>query len=57
MVVVLELSLLACDKFMQVLSGKYTLRFAVGAPLTEERHVNEALKVLQDKATSLLQTL
>ncbi|KAF7152767.1 hypothetical protein RHSIM_Rhsim01G0259700 [Rhododendron simsii] len=40
-----------------VLSGKYTLRFAVGAPLTEERHVNEALKVLQDKATSLLQTL
>lgn len=42
---------------MQVLSGKYTLRFAVGAPLTEERHVNEALKVLQDKATSLLQTL
>ncbi|XP_058207624.1 phenylacetaldehyde synthase [Rhododendron vialii] len=40
-----------------VLSSKYTLRFAVGAPLTEERHVNEALKVLQDKATSLLQTL
>ncbi|KAL6982553.1 Tyrosine decarboxylase 2, partial [Sarracenia purpurea var. burkii] len=33
-----------------VLSGNYTLRFAVGAPLTEERHVNEAWSVLQDKA-------
>ncbi|PSR94897.1 Tyrosine decarboxylase, partial [Actinidia chinensis var. chinensis] len=40
-----------------VLSGKYTLRFAVGAPLTEERHVNEAWKVLQDKASALLQSL
>jgi len=39
-----------------VLSGKYTLRFAVGAPLTEKRHVNEAWKVLQDKATALLLT-
>ncbi|XP_039048243.1 tyrosine decarboxylase 2-like [Hibiscus syriacus] len=37
-----------------VLSGKYVLRFAVGAPLTEEKHVNAACKVLQDKATSLL---
>ncbi|KAB2021908.1 hypothetical protein ES319_D07G172400v1 [Gossypium barbadense] len=37
-----------------VLSGKYILRFAVGAPLTEEKHVNAAWKVLQDKATSLL---
>ncbi|XAR58684.1 Tyrosine decarboxylase [Bertholletia excelsa] len=38
-----------------VLSGKYTLRFAVGAPLTEERHVNIAWKVLQDEASALLQ--
>ncbi|GMP99277.1 hypothetical protein CsSME_00046805 [Camellia sinensis var. sinensis] len=40
-----------------VLSGKYTLRFAVGAPLTEERHVNAAWKVLQGKASALLQSL
>ncbi|XP_028120041.1 tyrosine decarboxylase 1-like isoform X2 [Camellia sinensis] len=40
-----------------VLSGKYTLRFAVGAPLTEERHVNAAWKVLQGKASVLLQSL
>ncbi|XVF21494.1 hypothetical protein REPUB_Repub12eG0094900 [Reevesia pubescens] len=37
-----------------VLSCKYILRFAVGAPLTEEKHVNAAWKVLQDKATVLL---
>ncbi|XWS47052.1 hypothetical protein CRYUN_Cryun14cG0120200 [Craigia yunnanensis] len=37
-----------------VLSGKYILRFAVGAPLTDEKHVNAAWKVLQDKATALL---
>ncbi|XP_030546509.2 tyrosine decarboxylase 2-like isoform X1 [Rhodamnia argentea] len=37
-----------------VLSGTYVLRFAVGAPLTEERHVNEAWKVLQDEASKLL---
>ncbi|XP_038995499.1 tyrosine decarboxylase 2 isoform X2 [Hibiscus syriacus] len=37
-----------------VLSGKYVLRFAVGAPLTEEKHVNAAWKVLQNKATSIL---
>ncbi|KAJ4728348.1 Tyrosine decarboxylase [Melia azedarach] len=37
-----------------VLSGKYILRFAVGAPLTEERHVNAAWKVLQDEASALL---
>ncbi|KAI7991487.1 Tyrosine decarboxylase 1 [Camellia lanceoleosa] len=40
-----------------VLSGKYTLRFAVGAPLTEERHVNAAWKVLQGEASALLQSL
>ncbi|XWS76175.1 hypothetical protein CRYUN_Cryun01aG0153800 [Craigia yunnanensis] len=38
-----------------VLSGKYILRFAVGAPLTEEKHVNAAWKVLQYKATALLE--
>ncbi|KAL5712098.1 hypothetical protein ACHQM5_014300 [Ranunculus cassubicifolius] len=37
-----------------VLSGKYVLRFVVGAPLTEERHVDAAWKVLQEKATTLL---
>ncbi|XP_062101104.1 tryptophan decarboxylase 2-like [Humulus lupulus] len=40
-----------------VLSGKYLLRFAVGAPLTEERHVNGAWNVLQEKASALLGTL
>uniref|UniRef100_A0A224X4E8 Tryptophan decarboxylase n=1 Tax=Hypericum perforatum TaxID=65561 RepID=A0A224X4E8_HYPPE len=37
-----------------VLSGKYTLRFAIGAPLTEERHVVAAWKVLQQEASALL---
>ncbi|XP_020096461.1 tyrosine decarboxylase 1 isoform X2 [Ananas comosus] len=37
-----------------VLSGKFVLRFAIGAPLTEERHVVAAWKVLQDEATILL---
>ncbi|KAK6940596.1 Pyridoxal phosphate-dependent decarboxylase [Dillenia turbinata] len=40
-----------------VLSGRYILRFAVGAPLTEERHINAAWKVLQDEASSLLELL
>ncbi|KAF8007535.1 hypothetical protein BT93_K1524 [Corymbia citriodora subsp. variegata] len=40
-----------------VLSGTYILRFAVGAPLTEERHVNEAWKVLQGEASKLLATV
>lgn len=39
-----------------VLSGTYILRFAVGAPLTEESHVNAAWKVLQDEASALLST-
>jgi aromatic-L-amino-acid decarboxylase len=42
---------------MQVLSGKYILRFAVGAPLTEERHVTAAWKVLQEEASALLGSL
>ncbi|KAL8143007.1 hypothetical protein V2J09_016039 [Rumex salicifolius] len=37
-----------------VLSGMYVLRFAVGAPLTEARHVNGAWKILQDCASLLL---
>ncbi|KAK2986346.1 hypothetical protein RJ640_026610 [Escallonia rubra] len=40
-----------------VLSGKYILRFAVGAPLTEERHIVSAWKVLQDEASALLSSL
>ncbi|XP_004292248.1 PREDICTED: tyrosine decarboxylase 1-like [Fragaria vesca subsp. vesca] len=39
-----------------VLSGAYILRFAVGAPLTEEKHVTAAWKVLQDEASALLAT-
>uniref|UniRef100_A0A224X8P5 Tryptophan decarboxylase n=1 Tax=Hypericum annulatum TaxID=708052 RepID=A0A224X8P5_9ROSI len=39
-----------------VLSGKYTLRFALGAPLTEERHVVAAWKVLQQEASALLES-
>ncbi|KAF0909527.1 hypothetical protein E2562_037166 [Oryza meyeriana var. granulata] len=37
-----------------VLSGKFILRFAVGAPLTEERHVDAAWKLLQEEATMVL---
>ncbi|KAI4319509.1 hypothetical protein MLD38_033097 [Melastoma candidum] len=37
-----------------VLSGKYVLRFAVGAPLTEERHVSEAWEVIQLEASVIL---
>ncbi|KAF3791940.1 Tyrosine decarboxylase 1 [Nymphaea thermarum] len=38
-----------------VLSGQFILRFAVGAPLTEERHIKAAWKLLQEKATLLLE--
>ncbi|XP_076934127.1 tyrosine decarboxylase 2-like [Bidens hawaiensis] len=38
-----------------VLSGKYILRFVVGAPLTEERHVIAAWKLFQETASSLLE--
>ncbi|XP_022155577.1 tyrosine decarboxylase 1 [Momordica charantia] len=37
-----------------VLSGKYILRFAIGAPLTEEKHVDAAWKLLQNEASILL---
>ncbi|KZV21509.1 tyrosine decarboxylase 1-like [Dorcoceras hygrometricum] len=40
-----------------VLSSKYILRFAVGAPLTEERHVFAAWEMLQEKASALLKSL
>ncbi|KAJ4851343.1 Tyrosine decarboxylase 1 [Turnera subulata] len=40
-----------------VLSGKYILRFAIGAPLTEEAHVTAAWKVFQDEASALLRSL
>ncbi|XP_049936770.1 phenylacetaldehyde synthase-like isoform X2 [Nymphaea colorata] len=38
-----------------VLSGQFILRVAVGAPLTEERHIKAAWKLLQEKATLLLE--
>jgi tyrosine decarboxylase len=38
----------------QVLSGKFVLRFAVGAPLTEGQHIFSAWKILQDLATKQL---
>ncbi|KAL9659470.1 hypothetical protein QQ045_024276 [Rhodiola kirilowii] len=38
-----------------VLSGTYILRFAVGAPLTDKKHIDAAWKLIQDQATSLLQ--
>ncbi|KAM3353423.1 hypothetical protein ACQJBY_024536 [Aegilops geniculata] len=37
-----------------VLSGNFVLRFAVGAPLTEEKHVDAAWKLLQDEASKIL---
>ncbi|XP_056844632.1 phenylacetaldehyde synthase isoform X1 [Raphanus sativus] len=36
------------------LSGKIVLRCAIGAPLTEEKHVKEAWKVIQEEASYLL---
>ncbi|WCJ39557.1 Tyrosine decarboxylase [Euphorbia peplus] len=40
-----------------VLSGKFVLRFAVGAPLSEERHVTQAWNVFQAEASALLRNL
>ncbi|GAB4830111.1 Tyrosine decarboxylase 2 [Ancistrocladus abbreviatus] len=40
-----------------VLCDKYILRFAVGAPLTEERHIIAAWKILQEHAATLLSNL
>nr|ABJ16446.1 tyrosine decarboxylase [Aristolochia contorta] len=37
-----------------VVGGVYMIRFAVGASLTEDRHVNLAWKVVQDHADALL---
>jgi len=39
-----------------VLSGTFTLRFAVGATLTEKRHVSAAWTILQDQAMILLKS-
>ncbi|WZY68705.1 hypothetical protein YC2023_000945 [Brassica napus] len=36
------------------LSGKFILRFAVGAPLTEEKHVTEAWRIIQKHATEFI---
>ncbi|KAG2323611.1 hypothetical protein Bca52824_016824 [Brassica carinata] len=36
------------------LSGKFVLRCAIGAPLTEEKHVKEAWKVIKEEASYLL---
>ncbi|KAK4749158.1 hypothetical protein SAY87_026607 [Trapa incisa] len=38
-----------------VLSGMYILRFAVGAPLTEKRHVDEAWEIIQAQSSLLLE--
>ncbi|XP_012701497.1 tyrosine/DOPA decarboxylase 5-like [Setaria italica] len=37
--------------------GVYMLRCAIGSTLTEERHVREAWKVVQDRADSLLRKM
>ncbi|KAF8408814.1 hypothetical protein HHK36_004883 [Tetracentron sinense] len=37
-----------------VVGGVYMIRFAVGATLTEERHVNVAWKVVQEHAGAIL---
>ncbi|XP_019180593.1 PREDICTED: tyrosine decarboxylase 1-like [Ipomoea nil] len=39
-----------------VVGGVYMMRFAVGAPLTQLRHVEMAWKLIQDHATSMLNT-
>lgn len=39
-----------------VLSNTFTLRFVVGAPLTEQQHVSAAWKILQDQAVILLKS-
>lgn len=37
-----------------VIGGVYVMRFALGASLTENRHVNLAWKVVQEHANALL---
>ncbi|RWW46757.1 hypothetical protein BHE74_00047293 [Ensete ventricosum] len=46
--------LITSDSRFEVLSGNFILRFAVGAPLTEDRHIKIAWQVLQEQATTLL---
>ena len=43
-----------CFRGKQSLSGKFVLRLAIGAPLTEEKHVMDAWKVIQEEASFLL---
>ncbi|XP_024514926.1 tyrosine decarboxylase 1 isoform X2 [Selaginella moellendorffii] len=38
-----------------VLSGVYTLRMAIGAPLTQDKHVDAAWKLIQEEATTLFE--
>lgn len=40
-----------------MVGGMYMLRCAVGSTLTEERHVREAWKVVQDRAASILRKM
>ncbi|KAJ9697060.1 hypothetical protein PVL29_009011 [Vitis rotundifolia] len=49
--------LVAQDPRFEALSGKYTLRLAVGAPLTEERHVNAAWRLFKRKPLFFYQSL
>ena len=37
-----------------VVSGTFVIRFAIGTTLTEKRHVDETWKLIQSKATDLL---
>ncbi len=36
------------------LRGKYVLRMAIGARMTDERHVREAWELMQEKSSELL---
>ncbi|KAF3485659.1 hypothetical protein F2Q69_00052001 [Brassica cretica] len=46
--------LVSQDPNFESLSGKFVLRLAIGAPLTEEKHVMDAWKVIQEEASFLL---
>ena len=37
-----------------IVGGVYLLRFAVGATVTEERHVDAAWKLIKEKADALV---
>nr|TKW17000.1 hypothetical protein SEVIR_5G336700v2 [Setaria viridis] len=44
-------------RLLEEVGGVYMLRCAIGSTLTEERHVREAWKVVQDRADSLLRKM